>query len=238
MMIYGIYGLTVLVASMICVVSGFGFGTIMLAVLSVFMPIKSALLYVGILHLLGNVYKIWAFKGGYNQISLAFIVGGMICSFIGATLSGQLPSALLKQCLGILLIIYPLLILYRPHIHLSPKKPFAILGGSLSGFFSGLIGMGGVIRSLFLSLYNLPKEVYVASSGMIALAVDVTRVAVYSYTTPINLSDQWPFFAVGIPALSVGVCLGKKLVMIIPQAYFRLVIALCLALFGLFHLLY
>ena len=237
MILYGIYGLTVLVASMICVVSGFGFGTIMLAVLSVFMPIKSALLFVGILHLLGNLYKIWAFKGGWNRISLAFISGGVLFSFVGAALSGQLPSALLKQCLGVLLVIYPLLILYRPHIHLSPTLPFAIAGGSLSGFFSGLIGMGGVIRSLFLSLYNLPKEVYVASSGMIALAVDVTRVAVYSYTTPINLMEQWPFFAVGVPALFVGVWLGGRLVMIIPQAHFRFVVALCIALFGLFHLL-
>jgi len=44
---------------------------------------------------------------------------------------------------------------------------------------AGLVGTGGAIRGLTLAAFNLPKEIFVATSALIDLGVDVSRSLVY-----------------------------------------------------------
>jgi uncharacterized membrane protein YfcA len=53
------------------------------------------------------------------------------------------------------------------------------LGGLLSGFFGGLSGHQGALRSAFLVHAGLGKEAFVATGVVIACVIDVTRLAVY-----------------------------------------------------------
>jgi len=54
------------------------------------------------------------------------------------------------------------------------------LGGLLSGFFGGLAGMQGALRSAFLIKSGLTKEAYVATGAAIAFLIDVSRLSVYA----------------------------------------------------------
>ena len=49
----------------------------------------------------------------------------------------------------------------------------------LTGFMAGIFGMGGAIRSLFLSAFNLPKEVYIVTGAAIAIFIDISRLGTY-----------------------------------------------------------
>jgi len=44
-----------------------------------------------------------------------------------------------------------------------------IAGGALSGFFAGIFGVGGAVRATFLTVFDLPKAAYLATSGSIAV---------------------------------------------------------------------
>ncbi|MEX0849852.1 MAG: sulfite exporter TauE/SafE family protein [Candidatus Dependentiae bacterium] len=232
MLLFVVYAGIIFCASVASVVAGFGFSTISLAILSLYMPFQVALLCVGILHLLVSLYKVIAFKGAFNRISFLFMSGGILFSFIAAHFIGHLPIPMLKKGMGLFLIVYPVFVLYRPQMHLPYNPSIAFLGGSLSGIFAGLIGMGGAIRSFFLSLYNLPKEMFIATGGLIALAVDVTRLSVYLYSFDVNLTQIGQLLIVGLPSLIFGFLIGRQVLLYIPQHYFRLFVSFALALVG------
>ena len=56
---------------------------------------------------------------------------------------------------------------------------FDSLGGLLSGFFGGLSGHQGALRSAFLAKAGLTTERFVGSNAVIGFLVDLTRIAVY-----------------------------------------------------------
>jgi uncharacterized membrane protein YfcA len=58
-------------------------------------------------------------------------------------------------------------------------KDKLIIGGLLSGFFGGLSGNQGALRSAFLIKSNLSKEAFVATGIVIACIVDFSRLGVY-----------------------------------------------------------
>ncbi len=109
----------------------------------------------------------------------------------------------------------------------------ALSGGALSGFFAGMFGIGGAIRSMFLSAFNLPKAVYIATAGAIGLLVDSTRIITY-FTGSVILPDElwWGLFLF-IPISFVGAKFAKHIVDKIPQDRFRSVIAIFLLLIGI-----
>ena len=232
MLDYLMYAVIISCASAVSVIAGFGFATISLAMLAFVMPLKQALILIAILHLLVSLYKVTVFRGSFNRISLFFIGAGAVGSFTGAQLVGLLSPAALKKGLASVLLVYPLLIVYRPKIRMPQTAFFALLGGASSGFFAGLVGMGGVLRSFFLSLYNLPKEVYVASGGLIALSIDITRISVYLSQSPMSLHTITIPLLMSIPALLIGLLIGMYFVDKIPQESFRFVVAISLAVFG------
>ena len=67
----------------------------------------------------------------------------------------------------------------KPDFKIKANRLTAATGGALSGFMAGIFGMGGAVRSLFLSAFNLQKEVYIVTGAAIAIVIDITRLGTY-----------------------------------------------------------
>jgi uncharacterized membrane protein YfcA len=65
-------------------------------------------------------------------------------------------------------------------VSFDPK--YIPVGGLLSGFFGGLSGHQGALRTAFMIRLGLPKEVFIGSMVVSAVAVDVSRLLVYGST--------------------------------------------------------
>ena len=59
------------------------------------------------------------------------------------------------------------------------NKSILPIGGILSGFFGGLTGNQGALRSAFLIKMDLDKTVFIATTVVISFFVDLTRIGVY-----------------------------------------------------------
>ena len=98
----------------------------------------------------------------------------------------------------------------------------------MSGFLAGIFGMGGTVRGLFLSAFDLPKPVYIATAGAIALAIDTTRLTTYllkgARLQPLILWGMLIF----IPVSFLGAKTAQLVVDRIPQEHFRAVVAVFL----------
>lgn len=169
-----------ILASGIGTLTGFGTSTIMVPVLLFFLPLPQTLLLVGIIHWFGDIWKIVFSKKGFNwKLILTFGIAGIITSYLGASIVFSISEKLLSRILGGFLIAYVLFLFSKPTFKIPKHTITALSGGSLSGFFAGIFGVGGAVRGVFLSAFDLPKAVYISTAGAIALFIDSTRIVTY-----------------------------------------------------------
>lgn len=222
-------GLFTFIASLLGTISGFGLSTIMVPILTLFYPFPIVLLFVGVIHLFGDIWKVIFFKRGAQwKLILLFGIPGILFSYVGAALSVGSSEVLLKRFLGGFLLLYVFYLFLKQSWKIPASNRTSIMGGSLSGFFAGIFGVGGAVRGAFLSAFNLPKEMYIFTSGMVALFIDITRIIKYltsGTTLPENLIL---ILLLAIPISLSGAFIAKTIVTKVPQKYFRLVIAVLL----------
>lgn len=222
------------IATYVGTITGFGSSTIMLPIVVLFFPLPIALLFVGILHTFNDIWKVILFREHVHwKLILLFGIPGIALSVIGANIALSVDQNLLSKILGIILILYVLLITLRPNFHLPKNNLSAILGGSLSGITAGIFGVGGAARGMFLSAFNLKKQTYLFTSGMIALFIDLPRLTAYFYGGVRLYDDLLWGMVIFIPLSFAAAELGKYAVDKIPQKHFRLFIGAFLLLVGI-----
>lgn len=226
--------LITLLASLIGTMAGFGISTIMVPILLIILPLPQTLLLVGIVHWFNDIWKILLFRKGIRwKLLLAFGLPGIFASFLGSFLSLRISREILSRALGVFLIAYVIFIIFNRTFKLSQKLSVAISGGTLTGFFAGIFGIGGEINAVALSAFNLEKAVYVATAGAIAFMIDSTRIATYiqggTRLDPVLVSG----FLIFIPVSLIGAMIGKIGIEKIPQEKFRNFVAVFIFLFGL-----
>ncbi len=224
----------VIIASSIGTMTGFGTSTIMVPIMLLFYPVPQTLFFVGIIHFFGNVWKLLLFRKGVRwRLILSFGVPGIAATYLGASLVFDIPAVVLSRILGTFLIIYVVYLFAKSSFKVKPNLVFGACGGALSGFLAGVFGIGGAVRGLFLTAFDLPKAVYIATAGSIALFIDATRLTRY-FSKGARLPDMLlyglPLF---IPASFLGAAIAKRVVDKIPQEHFRKIVAVFLLMVGL-----
>ncbi|MFZ5907357.1 MAG: sulfite exporter TauE/SafE family protein [Nitrospirota bacterium] len=226
--------LLTLVAATLGTITGFGTSTIMIPVLVIFLPPVEAIFLVAIIHWFGNIWKVALFRKGID-VKLIFLFGmvGLATSYLGASISLGSNEKMLIRLLGMFLAGYSIFLIFRSKFRVSAGIGTALSGGALSGFFAGMFGIGGAIRSLFLSAFDLPKAVYIATAGAIGLMVDATRIIAYFTGGAMLAQKLWWGLLVFVPVSFAGAKIAKKIIEKLPQEKFRKVIAVFLFAIGL-----
>lgn len=207
---YIIICLAALIGSGLTLFSGFGLGTLLVPVFGLFFPIEFAISITAIVHFLNNIFKLLLLGNKADKsVIIRFGIPSLIAAFIGAYTLGQLSDMQslweyqlagkqfsvmpVKLIIAILMLFFALMELIPSLANLSFDKKYLSLGGTLSGFFGGLSGNQGALRSAFLIRLHLPKETFIASGIVVACMVDVSRLSLYSQqlfnsSIPINYS--------------------------------------------------
>lgn len=215
-----------LIASAVGTSTGFGTSTIMVPVLAVFTPLPVTLLFVGVIHFFGDVWKMLLFrKGTAWRLILAFGIPGIAASFAGAALALEVRDLPLERILGLFLLIYVGFLFTNRQWALPRNQVTAVTGGALSGLSAGLFGVGGAVRGAFLAAFDLPKDVYIFTSGIIAFFIDITRVSRY-LAGGVELGNTLlAALILCIPVSFAGAYLARKFLDRLPQDYFRMFVA-------------
>ncbi len=221
-------------AAVAATLAGFGASTMLIPVAIHFMDIKTAVFIVACFHLFNNIFKIRLFRGKIDyKIFLLFGVPSIIFAFCGASMVSVMPVKTIKISVAIFLIVFSLYSLLNPKFVVKKTRMNAVVGGSASGLLAGLMGLGGAIRSIFLISFNLPKEVYVATSAMIAVVIDLTRIPTYLLTKVVEESSSYFLIVFLVASAYLGVSTGKVLLKRIKQDTFRSIVLVALLLVGI-----
>ncbi len=108
------------------------------------------------------------------------------------------------------------------------------IGGALSGFFGGLTGSQGALRSAFLIRAGLSKEVFIATTVVISCFVDITRLSIYA-TRIVNLDLKENISVLISATLSAiaGAFIGNKLFKKVTFRFVKIVVAISLLIISL-----
>jgi hypothetical protein len=108
----------------------------------------------------------------------------------------------------------------------------ARIAGALSGLLGGLVGNQGGIRSAALLGFDLPKQTFVGTATAIGLVVGGARMPVYLAMQHAKIWAIWPWVALATVGVAIGTVLGSRVLVRIPDVWFRRVLAVVLALLG------
>ena len=113
----------------------------------------------------------------------------------------------------------------------------AWLGGALSGFFGGLVGNQGGIRTAAMLGFEVNKRQFVATTTAVAWLIDAARVPILVWSERPALMAMWPTIAIATLGVVIGTIFGDRLLARVPERRFRTVIGLLLLFLGLTFLL-
>jgi uncharacterized protein len=82
--------------------------------------------------------------------------------------------------IGVLMIAFSLFELLPRFEKMEIDEKWLPLGGLISGFFGGLSGHQGAVRSVFFSKAKIDKESFIATGIIISFMIDITRLSVYA----------------------------------------------------------
>jgi uncharacterized membrane protein YfcA len=212
--------------------SGFGLGTLMLPVFSLFFPVEVAVIATALVHGANNVFKV-SLLGRYADwpVVVRFGAPAIVAAILGASvlawvsqfdlsvsyskvgLSGEITP--IKLTIGILMLGFAAFELMPRFRAIRFERKYLPLGGALSGFFGGLSGHQGALRSAFLAKAGLDTQSFVGSNAVIGFAVDLTRIAVYGLFLSLAGEafgdfEAWPMVITGSLAAFAGVLVGKR----------------------------
>ncbi|MBM4176714.1 MAG: sulfite exporter TauE/SafE family protein [Ignavibacteria bacterium] len=243
---YIIICLAALLTSGLTLFSGFGLGTLLMPVFAVFFPIDLAIGMTAIVHFLNNIFKLYLLgRHADKSVVLRFGIPAIVTALIGAQvlilLSGIEPlfeydlfsKALIvtpvKFVIAVLMIVFALFEIIPTLDKFSVEKKYLPLGGMLSGFFGGLSGHQGALRSAFLVRCGLTKESFIATGVVIACLVDVSRLLVYtSHFTSEGLSTNLYLLIAATLSAFLGAFIGNKLVKKVTMKGIQAVVSIML----------
>jgi len=226
---YVIICLVAFLTSILTFFSGFGLGTILMPVFALFFPIELAIALTGVVHFFNNVFKLFLVGNKANKsVLIRFGIPAIIAAFLGAWLLlniTDLPSIYtyqigsksfeitpVKLIISIILIVFSVIELLPFFDKLQFNKKQLPFGGLLSGFFGGLSGHQGALRTAFLIKAGLTKEAFIGTAVVISCLVDFTRISMYSTRMlESGLYENIPLIVSATLAAILGAFLGHKL---------------------------
>lgn len=246
-----IISVTAFIVAILTFFSGFGLGTILTPVFMIFFPVDLAIGLTGIVHFFNNMFKLFLVgRKADKEVLLRFGIPAVIAAIVGSWLLlniTDLKPLFVYEAFGKTFEVYPvkfiisILLIIFASIDLIPYfnklqfgKEKLPIGGALSGFFGGLSGNQGALRSAFLIKAGLSKEAFIATAVVVSTFVDFTRLSVYA--TKFNnagLSDNLILVVCATLSAIAGAYIGNKLLKKVTLRFLQITIAIMLIIISL-----
>ena len=241
-----ILSIAAFIVALLTFYSGFGLGTILTPLFMVFFPVELAIALTGVVHFFNNIFKlILVGKKANRQVILRFGIPAVIAAFAGAWLLLQITNlkplftydisgrtfqvSPVKFVISVLLIVFAIIDLVPYFSRLQFGKDKLPIGGALSGFFGGLSGNQGALRSAFLIKAGLSKAAFIATAAVVSTFVDFTRLSVYATRfTKAGLHENLTLVISATLAAIAGTYIGNKLLKKVTLQFIQMLVAIML----------
>lgn len=220
-------------AAAIAAVAGFGIGSLLTPTFGLVVDTRLAVAAVSVPHALGTIVRFWGLRQHVNRwVLVRFGIASAAGGLAGALLHNRVAAPWLTIVFGALLLFVAASELTGLARRMRFHGAVAWVAGALSGLFGGLVGNQGGIRSAALLGFDLDRRAFVATATAVGLIVDAARMPVYLVAQGSDLRSLTTEIAVACAGVVLGTLFGKRVLMQLPERFFRPAIAIVLALLG------
>ncbi|WP_228851554.1 sulfite exporter TauE/SafE family protein [Aegicerativicinus sediminis] len=241
-----IISIVAFLAAILTFFSGFGLGTILTPVFMIFFPVELAIALTGVVHFFNNIYKLGLVgKNANKDVLVRFGIPAVIAALAGAWVLINIKDTQplfsydafgnnfdvypVKFLISILLIIFASMDLIPYFSNLKFGKNKLPIGGALSGFFGGLSGNQGALRSAFLIKAGLSKEAFIGTAVVVSTFVDFTRLGMYATKfLKSGLVDNLTIVLIATLSAIAGAYIGNKLLKKVTLRFLQVTVAILL----------
>jgi len=214
--------------------AGFAMGLVVSGVwLHIITPLQTVALIAGY-GLLTQSYATWTLRHALDWRGIApFVITGAVGVPLGTYLLTFVDPAWLRLGVGVLLLVYSVWGLARPHVRPVAAGLPADLGvGFLNGLLGGLTGLTGVLITIWCQLRIAKKDAQrtvFQPVNFAAMGINVVSLSVAGVITGPTVK----LYLLGLVPVSAGLWAGLKLYGRLDDAAFRKVILLLLLASGI-----
>lgn len=207
--------------------AGFGGALLLLPLLVATVGVTEAVPLLTIAQLIGNLSRAGF---GFSQIQWKpvglFLLGAAPLSILGALSFVQFPKEWVTRAIGAAILVFVVL-KYFGVLKIKGGSSLLVVGGSVVGFLSGLVGSAGPLgAAIFLSL-GLPPVAYIASEATTALAMHGIKAVVYQHYITLD-REFWFLAALMGAAMILGTWSAKRVIEQMPREKFQMFVAILL----------
>jgi uncharacterized membrane protein YfcA len=231
---------------------GFGLGTLLLPAFILTLPVPVAIAASALVHMANNLFKLfllgryaekrlllsfglWSVVGALMGAITLIYLGGAGISYSYVVFGYTAEITLLNSLVGCVIIGFSWF-----ELSAAADRGFKIernalkAGGWLSGFFGGLSGHQGALRSAFLMRVGLSKEAFMGTRVVCACMVDLTRISVYAGDISTSWNDiPWGHALAAVLSAFTGAWLGNRFLKKMELPILNRIVSIALILFGL-----
>jgi hypothetical protein len=213
-------------------VVGFGIGSLLTPLLAERVGMPTAIAAIALPHAAATALRFWRLRGAVDwsvvrSFGLLSAAGGLA----GALLYARLGGRELTLALAGLLLLTGASGLTGITTRWHPSRVAGLLG-AVSGFFGGLAGNQGGVRSAALLTFRLPPAAFVATATATGLLVDLARTPVYLWRAGSELLTLWLPLALATAGVLGGTLLGERVLLGMSPERFRTVVSVAILALG------
>lgn len=219
-------------------VVGFGIGSLLTPLLATAVGIDVAIAAVSVPHAIATAARCWLLRAHVDRsVLVRFGLLSAAGALAGALVYARLGPSALTRLLGGLLLLTAVAQLSGWSSTTRVKGPFAAAFGLLSGFFGGIAGNQGGLRSAALTAFELPPKAFVATATATGLLVDAVRMPVYLWRSGHTLLPYWLPIALAVIGVLIGTVIGDRILLGLSRQRFVEVVGVSVGALGVWLLI-
>lgn len=225
-----------IIASFIQRVSGFGFGIFVMMFFPFFLPsYGESVMLSGLLA--GSTALMIAIRNRkYIRWRLMGLVtfSNVLFSFVATEYMRSLSNDVLKQCLGVVLILISLYFLFGEGRmgRIFKSKPAQVTIGSVSGVMGGMFAMPGPPLVLYCISTLEDKREYVTTLQTFSVVFNLFYTA-FRFKAGFYSDDTWLWWVIGLVGTMIGSSLGSRCFELISNRTLKLIVYVMMIISGI-----
>ena len=225
-----------IIASFIQRVSGFGFGIFVMMFFPFFLPsYGESVMLSGLLA--GSTALMIAIRNRkYIRWRLMGLVtfSNVLFSFVATEYMRSLSNDVLKQCLGVVLILISLYFLFGEGRmrRIFKSNPAQVTIGSVSGVMGGMFAMPGPPLVLYCISTLEDKREYVTTLQAFSVVFNLFYTA-FRFKAGFYSDDTWLWWVIGLVGTMIGSSLGSRCFELISNRTLKLIVYVMMIISGI-----
>ena len=219
-------------------VVGFGIGSLLTPLLAEAVGTALAVAAVMIPHAVATSVRCWRLRASIDRaVLIRFGLLSAAGALAGALVYTRLGPSTLTRVLGGLLVLTAIAQLTGWTRRWQPRGALVGAFGLGSGFFGGIAGNQGGLRSAALTAFHLRPRAFVATATATGVLVDLARAPVYLWHAGDALLPLWLPLTVATVGVLIGTLAGERVLLGLSPGRFGQVVGAAIGVLGVWLLL-